>query len=640
MKKVSIVVLDRERNAALECIRDLGVLHVEQTAVSSAPLAEAFERKARIDSALGSLENFAPAKKQKKKDFVAENTVKDDSDDFVERVEVLVERYNTLQDWIYTNNRELRLYDDWGDFEPSGFKDLSDAGIVLIPYVMSPEAFSEIPASSEFVVLKADKKAIHLVAVKDPIPGFKPSALPKHSAEQLRKMNELKVSQMAEIEAGLADLSSQKQYLVAEQKEISAKIELETHSAGMKKVSFDGDSDKAQALVDFSIAYISGYVPASEVGKVQKAAADNNWAIISDDPALDDENVPTQLKNNKIASLIYPLLGFLDMMPGYHEVDISGWFMLFFAIYFGMLFGDAAYGLLLFAAAAIGIFANLKKGVPAIFKMLLMLSVSNIVWGVLTCSWFAIPDDKLPQVLKDMSFGLISTAKGADPIDVKNHLITFCFCLALLQLSIAHIKGIIKYIKSLRVFGEVASLLMLFGMWDLVLWLVVDAKYEVFHQINGEWGIMQAVTILVCGVGLNFIFGRYDPNTANSIIGRIGNGILESLKNFISVVLGISNVFSDIMSYIRLWAVGLAGASIAHTVNTMAGGMLGNTAGPIVAQLLLFAGIVLLCFGHSFNMVLNVLAVLVHGVRLNTLEFSGHLGLTWSGFAYKPFAKR
>jgi len=86
------------------------------------------------------------------------------------------------------------------------------------------------------------------------------------------------------------------------------------------------------------------------------------------------------------------------------------------------------------------------------------------------------------------------------------------------------------------------------------------------------------------------------------------------------------------MSYIRLWAVGLAGASIATTVNTMAGPMLGS--------FLVFAAIILLAAGHGLNLVLNVLSVLVHGVRLNTLEFSGHLGLTWSGTAYRPFAKK
>jgi len=96
--------------------------------------------------------------------------------------------------------------------------------------------------------------------------------------------------------------------------------------------------------------------------------------------------------------------------------------------------------------------------------------------------------------------------------------------------------------------------------------------------------------------------------------------------------LGIANVFSDIMSYIRLWAVGLAGAAIASTVNAMAGPMLGHL-------ILFIFGVVLIVFGHGLNLVLNALSVLVHGVRLNTLEFSGHVGLTWAGFPYKPFSE-
>ena len=83
------------------------------------------------------------------------------------------------------------------------------------------------------------------------------------------------------------------------------------------------------------------------------------------------------------------------------------------------------------------------------------------------------------------------------------------------------------------------------------------------------------------------------------------------------------------MSYIRLWAVGLAGGAISATINEMAGPMLGGA--------IIFAGILLLVFGHGLNYVMNVLSVIVHGVRLNTLEFSNHLGLTWSGFKYEPF---
>ena len=87
-----------------------------------------------------------------------------------------------------------------------------------------------------------------------------------------------------------------------------------------------------------------------------------------------------------------------------------------------------------------------------------------------------------------------------------------------------------------------------------------------------------------------------------------------------------------VVSYIRLWAVALAGAAISDTVNTMAGPMMGKA-------ILMVAALVLLVFGHGLNMVLNLLSVIVHGVRLNTLEFSTHLGVSWSGTKYQPFSE-
>jgi V/A-type H+-transporting ATPase subunit I len=90
-------------------------------------------------------------------------------------------------------------------------------------------------------------------------------------------------------------------------------------------------------------------------------------------------------------------------------------------------------------------------------------------------------------------------------------------------------------------------------------------------------------------------------------------------------------VFADIVSYIRLWALGLAGSSLAGIINGMGGGM-------VKASLMAVFGIIILVFGHGLNLILNVLSVVVHAVRLNILEFScNHLGMQWSGRAYEPF---
>ena len=81
-----------------------------------------------------------------------------------------------------------------------------------------------------------------------------------------------------------------------------------------------------------------------------------------------------------------------------------------------------------------------------------------------------------------------------------------------------------------------------------------------------------------------------------------------------------------------MWAVALAGAAISNTVNMMAGPMFGKL-------ILVIFGVIILVFGHGLNIILNLLSVIVHGVRLNTLEFSSHLGMSWSGIKYAPFAE-
>ncbi len=198
-----------------------------------------------------------------------------------------------------------------------------------------------------------------------------------------------------------------------------------------------------------------------------------------------------------------------------------------------------------------------------------------------------------------------------------------CFILAVLQLTVAHVKGILRNRKSLKLLGDVGNILQLWGMFYIVLTLVVSGEVFGLGRVIGGVPV-GTVSIALVGVGfaLSFVFASYESSIKDSV--------LDSLKNIISVLLGVVNVFSDIVSYIRLWAVGLAGAAISSTVNEMAGPMLGQL------MFIVFA-VVLLVFGHGLNMILNVLSVIVHGVRLNTLEFSSHLGMSWSGHKYKPF---
>jgi V/A-type H+-transporting ATPase subunit I len=412
---------------------------------------------------------------------------------------------------------------------------------------------------------------------------------------------------------------------------IEKEIEFETYATGMADEKLSPESE-----APLSVSYLTGYIEAENLDRLKQTAQNNSWGLLVEEPKEED-NVPTKLKNNKFVSLIYPLTDFLSIVPGYFEYDISGWFLAFILIFFGIIFGDGGYGLLICAIAAIPIIKSLitKKQISPAFLLVGLFGLSTVLWGTLTCTWFGLSLEQLPGWLKSLSIPVISNVyadkiwypfwtNGTVGLTTAQNLQILCFSLALIQLTVAHIKSIIRNKSSVKMLGDIGSILQLIGIYYLVLNLVVNA--EVFSLglvvIGGIPVGTLAIALIAIGFVLSFVFANYK--------GSIIKSILSSLTNIVSVLLGVVNVFSDIVSYIRLWAVGLAGAAISATVNELAGPLLGNF------MFMIFA-IILLVFGHGLNMILNILSVVVHGIRLNTLEFSTHLDMSWSGHKFKPF---
>ncbi|MDR2177257.1 MAG: V-type ATP synthase subunit I [Treponema sp.] len=642
MKKVFLVVMEMTREESLKKLRELGLVHLERKSVSSESLSKILDRKGKIENALGILRPYeAEAKKARKgagqpaaprqdqpprrraSDFPrpedafysADTLNESQNSDLTTLILEYADERKSLRDRAAVLSKERSRIEEWGDFKGGDFAFLEERGVKLIPYKLSAKSFASLPRDIPFLKLGVDKNSAYILSLDREIPGETPFTPPDFSLTGIGGELEKIRSQMADIEKRLLALADKAPVLEAEGKALLKQLEFETARLGMDSLE--------DILPERRIAWITGFVPQEDIGRLKRAAVENSWAMVADDPGPDDA-VPTKLKNNKLASLINPLTEFLEVVPGYNEVDISGWFLFFFVIFFGMIFGDAGYGCLLFAAGLAVALKTAKKGVPQAVKMLLLLSASNILWGVLTCTWFGVDPLKLPAVLQGIALPLISGAVSAQGPESKaivdQNLMIFCFSLALLQLSIGHIIGMGRNLKtgSPRFLADLGNVAMLAGMYNVVLFLVVSSEVRRIPLLPAS------VYAIAAGFVLNFVFANYE--------GSVGRSVLESFKNIISVVLGITNVFSDIMSYIRLWAVGLAGASISSTVNTLAGPLLGN--------FLVFLGIILLVFGHGLNVMLNVLSVLVHGVRLNTLEFSSHVGLAWSGTAYKPFSDK
>ena len=607
MKKVCLFVRDKYQQDALLKLRSVGVVHIKKTNAASERLSKVLERKAMAENAVGLIQSYKTPPNPHAAHTAEPN--------LVEFMVGLGKERKALEDRQTMLAKERGRIAAWGNFNPASVKEMASLGQPVYLYELTHEAFAALGPDIRYIKLSEDKNGLRLLVLDNEIPAAAPFQLPEKSLAAIdAELGEIQ-QKLKDLETRIASYAVQRPALIKELKTIQTDIEFETARAELEKV--EGVPE------DFGFSCLTGFVPTEDLGKLKAASAENGWALAASDPEPDD-NVPTKLRNNPLANLISPLTGFLEVTPGYNEVDISGWFLLFFTIYFGMIFGDAAYGAIVLIAAIIGIFKTAKKGVPAVLKLVFLLGLSNFAWGVITCTWFGMEAEKLPLALQNMSVPLISNATAAqsDFLSgiVQQNLMILCFSLALLQLSIGHLIAITRH-RSLKILAEIGSIAMLVGMYGVILILIAS---NASRNLGDYIPMMPCAYVLGVGFVLNFIFASYD--------GSIGKSILESCKNIISMVLGIANVFSDIMSYIRLWAVGLAGAAIASTVNAMAGPMLGH--------LILFVfGIVLIVFGHGLNLVLNALSVLVHGVRLNTLEFSGHVGLTWAGSPYKPFSE-
>jgi V/A-type H+-transporting ATPase subunit I len=625
MKKVSIVVMDKTRTTSLEYLRELGVVHLEKRDISSEKLLALFERKQKIETAQGILRSFAAKKPAA--------LPKENIENLTDMVLELFEARKAAQEAVFSCTKEISRIEKWGNFHPEDIQFLAEKGVNIYPYELSHAEYEKLGENVRVIVLGSDKASVYCVVLENPIEGRVPFVLPEKSLVDLQLANTRKKTEVSNIEERLTSLSVLLPKLAEAAAEINKDVEFETAHTSMNI-----EEDEPAEL---TISWIQGYVPVPELGVLKRAAAEQGWALYACSPAEDDRP-PTLTKNNAFVRIIKPLFDFLGTVPGYREYDISPSYLIFFCIFFAMIFGDAAYGSIIFAIVAIaGLSIKAKTGkLPDAIKLFGLLSLCTIVWGAVNGSWFAVPYENLPAPLKMLVLPQFNSniplqafptfmqsvfkLPAEQPSNPAQWNVQFlCFSIAVVQLVYSHIKNIKKVLCSPAPAVAVAQagwLVMMVGLYFLVLFMLLKMPLPSF-----------ALYLIVGGLGAYFIFAC---QTGGNVIKNVG----RSFANFLPTFLNAVSSFADIISYIRLFAVGLAGSSIAQSFNAMSGlGGIDGTTGQIIGKTI--AALLILLFGHSLNMVMNALSVVVHGVRLNLLEYAGnHLGMEWSGYAYKPFA--
>jgi V/A-type H+-transporting ATPase subunit I len=579
MKKVTILVLAKDTESTVAALRKIGVLHVEhQNPPESPDLSVILERAARIDAALYILHSVPHY------DDLPQRTINGDWTSVSDRVLGLGKQRDELESTLRALRSRIAEWEPWGDIDAGRTRNLEKNGIYLKLFQIPARERNRFPMGVVVRTLAVTGNISRVVAIaRHPFDCPFDEIIPMEVglAALREKLAETTASLSSVIEK-IVSSASFSDDLVSIRKELLKEIEFRQVVNGMGK--------------EGRIAYITGYIPYDRERDLIAEARTRQWGIIVADPAHED-TVPTLLRNPPWVERIRPVFNLLGITPGYRELDISMLFLVFFGIFFGILIGDAGYGL-----AYILITLVLQKvlmpseGLRTTFSLFYILGSCAIIWGILTGTFFG------QSWLQNLGYQPLVPQLN-DPYDMQ----TFCFFLGALHLTIAHSWRAYLKLPSLTAIADAGWICILWAAFFLARTLVLGVAFPSF----GLW-------LAAAGIVLVVVFAH----PQSGILRTIGSGMG-------TVALSLVNNLTDVISYIRLFAVGLATLAIAETTNTLASGFgQGVTA--------LIAGGAILFLGHGINMILGLISVLVHGVRLNVLEFSGHANVTWSGVAFEP----
>lgn len=364
-----------------------------------------------------------------------------------------------------------------------------------------------------------------------------------------------------------------------------------------EQFQFEKIEAQGEKLSEDKFIWLETYVPGSKKDQVEKVLKQES-CYFEEEIIAPEDKPPILLENNKFAKLFEPI-GSLFSLPAYNELDLTPLFAPFFLLFFGFCLGDAGYGIVII----LGLMLFGKKLGPeskSIVRLAQVLGLAAVGFGVITGTVFgySFADSQLmiPQHIKDLFL-------GSDQL----------FNLSLALGGVQIIYGmVVKIINQYKQYGFVYTLSTL-GWIFLVLGLA---------SVGLDISAMAGSILSWSGVGLILLFN--DPKA--NIFVRLGKGLWE--------LYGITGVFGDLLSYIRLFALGLSSSILGLVINEIGLSILGShaIAGPIFF-------IIFMLIGHTLNLFIASLGAFVHPMRLTFVEFYKNAGFSGGGIKYTPFKK-
>ena len=583
MTKYDFILMSGDADAFLSKLQEIGLVDITRSLKPVDEHSEKLSLRAEIyRKALAALKQVEPAE-------FAEKTYGD----------LAVNVLDTIKDREEAQNQLTQLQKDleenmpWGNFDVNGLKRLADLGLKLHfhkakaidPVWREQYALSEISSdgNNTYFVVVDDSDEYDFPLKEMPAPT-KDCATIEKEIEALKDVVEEKNRRLAELKCHEADIQK-------ELDKILSKLDL--HLAGVA-----GEKAAEEYLTVFE-----GFVPTEKESALREMIEKEQVFFVAGKAVVDD-NPPIKLKNNKFVSM-FEMLTDMYGRPKYDEFDPTVFISIFFMLFFAFCMGDMGYGLVLILASL-----GLKKMLGKIAPLGITLGIATTVVGFLFHTFFSVDMltwSWLPDAVKSVM--LPSQIAGYDGTMVLALVVGIVhICLAM----------IVKTYQSTKVKGFANSL----GTWGWTLLIVGGvivgglALMGVMDKAVTKW-----VIIILGGLSALGIFFLNDLHR-NPLL-NFGSGLWETYNT-------ATGLLGDVLSYLRLYALGLAGAKLGEAFNAIGLQALGDGGAGWIAFILIVV------IGHTLNIAMCVLGAFVHPLRLNFLEFFKNSGYEGSGRNYHP----
>ena len=577
MKKYTFLVFHREYEAFLEQLRDLGVVHVTEKAAGVADDAHLQELLVKSDNTRKLIAQGAP--------------------------DQLLNEKAALEQRIAATQKEADKMAIWGDFSAERMEQLKVAGYTLRYFACPKKLYQE-----EWGIVVAEQGAtVYFVQVNnenEAPEGSQEQYLNAKSAADLQKdvegLTGLLVAQNARIELWAKENIPA---LENDLKQLQEQID-------WKRVTLNTGSE-----ADGSLKILEGFCPIDQVAALDAVLEKQEVYYQAEDPTAED-NTPIKLRNNKFTQLFESLTGMYGW-PNYGEFDPTPILAPFFLLFFAMCMGDCGYGILLMI---IGVLIAKKKLNIEMFDglgpIITVLGVGTTVVGFFLGTFMGIDlyqAEWVPQALKSVM--IKGEVMGYDIQMV------LALCIGVFHICLAMVVKAICYTKQFGFKENIAT-------WGWTLLIVGGLLVAILGMTILPAALFKGAIIAVGTVSALAIYIFNTPGR-NPLI-NIGAGLWETY-NMATGILG------DVLSYIRLYALGLAGGMLGAAFNNLGLMVMGGSTEGATWQWLPF--VLILVLGHVLNLAMSALGAFVHPLRLSFVEYFKNAGYEGKGTLYKPFKK-